>query len=96
MEGLMTLLSGRTGVIVVTLVGMAMCTPGIGKVASSGNWLSVSGILGSVLGVLALVIAGAAMTGNSLPMISNERAAMVAIAVIIVAKLGVAAIFRLA
>jgi hypothetical protein len=95
MDGVLTLLSGRAGVAALTLVGMGLCTLGVGKVATAGNWLSAPGVLGSLLGVLALVIAGAALTGNSLPLISSERAALMAIAGIIVLKFGIAAVFRL-
>jgi hypothetical protein len=34
----------RVALIGITLIGMAMCAQGIGRVAATGQWLSVQGI----------------------------------------------------
>ena len=96
MDGIMGLMSDRTAVIALGVVGIAACTPGIGKVAASGNWLSLPGILGSALGIVALAILGAALVGRELPGIPGDRAALIVLGAIIVVKVGVAAVFKLA
>ncbi len=95
MEGIMGLVSDRATVIGLGVVGMAICTTGIGKVATSGNWLSVPGILGSLLGVIALAILGAAIFGKELPGIPGDRAALILLATIVVVKVGIGAVFKL-
>ena len=95
MDGIMGLISDRAAVIGVGIVGMAICTAGVGKVATSGNWLSVPGILGAALGIAGLAILGAALVGRELPGIPGDRAALVVLGAIIVVKIGVAAVFKL-
>ena len=95
MDGLIGVLSDRTAVIGLGVIGMALCTAGIGKVASSGNWLSAPGILGTALGLVALAILGAAIVGKDLPGIPGDRAALIVLGSIIVVKVGVAAVFKL-
>ena len=96
MDGIMGLISDRAAVIALGLVGMAMCSAGVGKVASSGNWLSLQGVLGSALGVIALAILGAAIVGKELPGIPGDRAALIVLGTIVVMKVGIASVFKLA
>jgi hypothetical protein len=95
MDGIMGLISDRAAVIGLGIAGMAICSVGIGKVASSGNWLSMPGILGTALGVIGLAILGATILGRELPGIPGDRAALVLLGAIIVVKIGVAAVFKL-
>lgn len=69
----------RAALVGVTLLGMAMCTAGIGRVAASGQWLGFSGIAGSLLGVAILAIVGARLIGRPLPYVSTDRAAIAAV-----------------
>jgi hypothetical protein len=95
MDGIIGLINDRVAVIGLGIIGMAICTAGIGKVASSGNWMSLPGILGTVLGIIALAILGAAVLGKELPGIPGNTAALIILGTIIVMKVGVAAVFRL-
>lgn len=95
MDGLIGLIGDRTATIVLGVAGMAFCTVGIGKVATSGNWLSAPGILGGLLGVMALAILAAAIVGKELPGIPGDRAALIVLGTIIAMKVGVAAVFKL-
>jgi hypothetical protein len=59
--------SSRTALVVLVVLGMAMCTSGMGRVAASGAWAHPLAFLGSLVGVVILVIAGAGLLGKPLP-----------------------------
>jgi hypothetical protein len=75
----------------LTVLGMAICTAGIGRVAASGAWLGVPGILGSVLGVAVLAIVGSRLLGVKLPYLATNRQAIVAVLALAILKLAIAA-----
>ena len=82
------LISGpRAALIALLVVGMAACMGGIGQVGASGRWASPLAILGYLLGALILVIIIAAFTGWKLPLIQNDTQSVIAVAVLIAAKL---------
>jgi hypothetical protein len=85
----------RIALIVVTLVGMAMCTHGVGKVATSGQWLSFQGIAGSLVGIVILGIVGMRLIGRPLPMIDTDRAALIAVVALAAVKVAIAAVVPL-
>ncbi len=77
----------RAALIVLVIIGFAMCTVGgSGKAFSTYGWASPVTIIGSGLGVLVLLLAGARLLNISLPLIVDDRAAFVAVAVIGVVK----------
>ena len=78
----------------VTLLGMAMCTAGIGQVAARGEWAHPFAIAGYVLGALVLVIAGAALFNINLPLIDSARAAVIAVIVLAVLKIALTQVHR--
>ena len=80
----------RIALIVITFVGMAICTQGIGKVAAAGQWLSFQGIAGSLLGLAVLGIVGMRLLGRPLPLIETDRAALVAVLALAAVKIAVA------
>ncbi len=82
------LLSGyRSAIIVLLIVGMTMCAlGGIGRVAAVNAWAHPVSILGYIVGVLILVIAGAALLSKPLPFIANERIAFITMAALIGSK----------
>ena len=88
------LFSEKTVLIVVTLVGMAMCTAGIGRVAATNAWAHPLAILGYALGALMLVIVGAALFNINLPLIDSTRAALIAVIVLIIAKVALTQLHR--
>ena len=77
----------RAALIVLVVLGMTMCTRGIGRVAAQGAWTHPLSILGYVLGALMLVIAGALLIGKPLPLITTTRHAILAIGLLTAAKL---------
>ncbi len=83
---LAALISEKTLLVVGTVVGMAMCTGGIGQVAARGEWAHPLAILGYVLGALILVVVGAALLGIDLPLIDSPRAALIAMIVLVILK----------
>ena len=86
--------SDKSALIVVTLIGMAMCTGGIGQVAARGEWAHPLSIVGYALGVFALGIVGAALFDVKLPLIDSPRAALIAVVLIGVAKIALTQLHR--
>jgi hypothetical protein len=78
--------SPRAALIALLIVGLAMCSFGIGQVGASGRWASPLAILGYLLGAAILVIILSAFTGWKLPMIAGETQAVVAVAILIAIK----------
>ena len=78
----------RAALIALLVVGIAMCAVGgIGKAIDAYGWSNPVTIIGSVIGVLTLVVVGAVLFGVRLPIITDERAAFVFVAGVIVAKI---------
>jgi len=81
------LISGpRAALIAMLVIGMAMCSTGIGQVAASGRWASPLAIVGYLLGAAILVVIGAAFAGWKLPLIAGETQAVAAVAILIAVK----------
>jgi hypothetical protein len=76
----------RISLIVFVVLGMAMCTSGIGRVAATGQWTHPLSILGYVLGALVLAIATAAFFSVELPLVADGKQAFVAMAILAAAK----------
>lgn len=86
--------SEKTLLVVLTFVGMAICSAGIGQVAARGDWAHPLSIVGYVIGALILVIVGAAVFGVNLPLIDSPRAALIALVVLAVAKVALTQVHR--
>lgn len=78
--------SPKAALIALLVVGMAMCTGGIGQVGASGKWTSPLAIIGILLGILILVIIIAGLAGWKLPLITGQVQAVVAVGLLIVVK----------
>ncbi len=78
----------RLDVVLLVILGMAMCTTGIGRVASMNAWTHPLAIFGYILGAAILLITIAVFTGWRLPFISSDQQAILAIAILMVAKIG--------
>ena len=78
--------SPKASLIALLVVGMAMCTGGIGQVGVSGKWASPLAIVGILLGVLILVIIIAALAGFKLPIITGDMQAIAAVGILIAIK----------
>jgi hypothetical protein len=72
----------RLDIILLIIIGMAMCTPGIGRVAALGQWSHPLSILATVLGGAILLITLAVFVGWKLPYIQTDQQALIAIALL--------------
>lgn len=88
------LFSDKALLIVVVVIGMIMCTDGIGQVAARGEWLHPMSIAAYVFGVLVLVIAAAAVFDIKLPLIDSARAALIAVVLLAAAKVALTRLHR--
>jgi len=86
--------SEKTLLVVLTFVGMAICSAGIGQVAARGDWAHPLSIVGYVIGALILVIVGAALFGVNLPLIDSPRAALIALIVLAIVKVALTQVHR--
>lgn len=79
--------SARVDIILLVIIGMAMCTQaGIGRIAATGQWTHPQAMLGYLLGSLILIIAAAPFFSLKLPYIQNEQQALLAIAILVSLK----------
>jgi hypothetical protein len=85
----------KVALVIVGIVGMAMCTAGIGRVATAGRWADRWSIVAYVLGVAAIGIVVAGVAGWKLPLVRTEWQALVAVVLIIAVKIGITAIHAL-
>ena len=70
----------------VLVLGMAMCTGGIGRVAAVQQWTHPLAILGYLLGALILVIGLGIIFGWKLPFIQSDAQALLIVTILIGAK----------
>jgi len=87
--------SDKTLLVVVTVVGMAMCSVGIGQVAERGAWLQPMSIVAYFIGALTLVIAGAGLFNITLPVIDSTRTAWIAVIALAVLKVALTQLHHL-
>jgi hypothetical protein len=73
-----------TGLVLV--LGMAMCTSGIGRVAAFQQWTHPLSILGYLIGIAILVVGLGTVFGWKLPFIQSDAQAMLIVAVLIGVK----------
>lgn len=76
----------RSAMLVVLVLGMAMCTSGIGRVAAAQQWTHPLAILGYLLGAAILLVGLATIFGWQLPFIQSDTQAMLVVAVLIAIK----------
>lgn len=73
----------KVSLVVLVVLGMAICTQGgIGRVAATGQWSHPLSLVGYLLGGLILLITVAVMVGWKLPYIQNDQQAVIAVAVL--------------
>ena len=87
--------SPRASLVALLVVGMAMCTGGIGQVGASGGWGSPMAIVGYLLGATILIIIISVFAGWKLPLITGETQAVTAVGILIAVKflIGTASFF---
>jgi len=87
--------NGAGALLTLGIIGIAMCTlSGIGSVQSTLGWTHPLTIAGSILGVLALLVVALPLFGVRLPLIADTRSAVLALAVIILIKVGLMGVER--
>lgn len=86
--------SDKTIVIAVTVIGIAVCSIGIGQVAAQNAWAQPLSIVAYFVGALVLIIAAAALFNLSLPFIPDARAAWIAILVLALVKVALTQLHR--
>lgn len=82
--------------VALFVIGLAMCLlGGVGQIGTNGRWNSPPAIIGTLLGLVILIIFISALTGWHLPLISGEIHGVVAIGILITIKLifGIACFF---
>lgn len=79
-------ISDRAAFFALVVIGMALC--GMGKLGKGDlyGWWNVRHLLGYALGGPALFLAAAVLFGWQVPGIASERAALVALAVLMLVK----------
>ena len=78
--------NGRIAMGAVLVLGMAMCTSGIGRVAAIQQWTHPLAMLGYLMGALILVIGLGTIFGWKVPFIQSDVQAIIIVAVLIGAK----------
>ena len=77
----------RVAMGVILLLGMTMCTSGIGRVAAIQQWAHPLAILGYLLGVLILAIGLGTVFGWKLPYIQSGTQAILIVVVLVGVKI---------
>lgn len=70
----------KLDVVLVVVIGMAMCMPGIGRVATAHAWTAPLAILSILVGILILVVAVSVIAGFQIPLIRTPQTALLVIA----------------
>ena len=87
--------NGAGALLALGIIGMAMCTlSGIGSVQSTLGWTHPLTITGSILGVAALLVVVLPLLSVRLPMMADTRSAVLALAVIMLIKVGLMGVAR--
>jgi len=77
----------KFSVVIVLALGFALCARGgLAYVGAAGQWTHPLAIVGSLLGVAILAVAGAAIFGYRLPFVAGPSQALIAMVVLIGAK----------
>jgi hypothetical protein len=87
--------NGAGALLALGLIGLAMCTlSGIGTAQSTLGWTHPLTIIGSILGVAALLVVVLPLLGVHLPMMADTRSAVLALAIIMLVKVGLMGVAR--
>jgi hypothetical protein len=72
-----------------------MCTlGGIGTVQGTHGWMHPVTIIGSILGVAALLVVALPLFGIHVPLVADTRSAVLALAIIMLVKVGLMGVGR--
>jgi hypothetical protein len=80
----------RAAVLTLAVLGFAMCSLGMSRVALTLGWRHPITLIGSGLGVLVLLLVIAVLAGWPVPFIADNRTALMAVVMIGLVKWGLA------
>ncbi len=86
--------SDRMAFLALVLLGLAMCATGKLGMGAVYGWAHPLHMAGYVLGTIGLVLAVFVWFNWPIPFIATERAALIAMAVLMLAKVGVAQLYH--
>ena len=87
--------NGAGALLALGIIGISMCTmSGIGSVQGTLGWTHPLTIIGSILGVAALLVVALPLLGVHLPLIPDTRSAVLALAVIMLIKVSLMGVER--
>jgi hypothetical protein len=87
--------NGAGALLALGLIGITMCTlGGIGTVQGTLGWTHPLTIIGSILGVAALLVVALPLFGAHLPLVADTRSAVLALAIIMLVKVGLMGVGR--
>jgi len=79
--------SVRVDIVLLVLIGMAICTQGgIGRIAATGQWSHPQAILGYLLGGSILLVTLAVFAGWKIPYVQSDQQALLVIAILAALK----------
>jgi hypothetical protein len=85
----------RGALLALGVIGIVMCSlGGIGKAQSALGWTHPITIVGAILGVAALLIVILPLINVKLPVLATDRSAFVALAVVMLVKVGLSGVSR--
>lgn len=79
--------SEKAALFWLVMLGMAMCTRGIGRVAATGQWAHPLAILAYIIGAAILIIGITLWLGKPISIITTPRQALIAITLLGGAKM---------
>ncbi len=82
------ILASPITLIVITILGVAFCSRGVGQVAERGQWLHPLAILACITGAAILLIVTAVLFGVHVPLIDSPQAALVTLVMFAILKVG--------
>lgn len=69
----------KSAVIIVGIIGMTLCSRGIGRVAEAGEWTHPLAIISYVIGVMIIAIIVLVSLNKPVPIVSSPRNALLVI-----------------
>jgi drug/metabolite transporter (DMT)-like permease len=76
----------RAVLLVLFVIGFALCGLGISKISATGQWTHPLTILGYILGVLTMLIAAAGYFGLRFAFIQSSGSSFIAVSILMIIK----------
>ncbi len=87
-------ISDRIAFIGLIILGFAMCGTGKLGLGAVYGWTNPLHLVGYILGALGLLLAAFVLIGVPIPFITTDRAAIIALSVLMLVKVGVAQLYH--